>query len=308
MFRNVWKKFGRVVALRDASFAIPRGVVAGLVGPNGSGKTTSFRLCLGFIKPSEGVVEVLGRNPWRDESVREEIGYLPEKPIYPPDVTIEALLEHGARLRGLSSPEHEARRVAKIVGIAELMSRPVSAVSRGQLQRVGLAYALLGEPSLLLLDEPTANLDPAARIEILRLIKTVARDMGATAIVSTHILPEMEIIADYLVVLVDGMVVDYGSVGEVAIRHRAPITYTIVVDADHLRKLAAALISDMLADAVEVDDAGRVLRVRVRPDEKNRLDQLLEELRGKGIVESYRVESADLLQLYRRLVPRGEGV
>jgi len=297
VFSDVWKLYGRNEALKGASFRIPSGVMAGLVGPNGSGKTTSFRLSLGLARPSRGSVEVLGLDPWRAEEVRERIGYLPEKPMYPPDATVERFLTHSARLRGLGDPEGEARRAARLAGLEGRLGDPIGALSRGYLQRVGLAYAFLGSPELLLLDEPTANLDPLARVEILDLIRTVGEDLGATVVVSTHILPEMERVANYLVALAWGRVVDYGELRELASRYGAEAYYRVETAPGGERETAALLIRSEAVRGVEVLGEG-VVGVKGSAG----LERLLEELQARGVVRGYRVERASLEQLYRRLL------
>lgn len=293
VFRDVWKTYpGGVTALAGASFSIPRGVLAGLVGPNGSGKTTSFRIALGFVRPSRGRVEVLGVDPWRREEVRRRIGYLPEKPVYPQRVPVWLLLEHVARVK--TGRAGEAVRAARLVGLEGFLSRPVGSLSRGYLQRLGLALAFIGDPELLLLDEPTANLDPASRAEILGLIRDFARSSGATVIVSTHILPEMQRVANYLVALEKGRVVAAGPVADLARSIGATVVYE--VEAANPREAAAALIRSEKVRAVEVPGGGRVV-VYASPG----VEELLEELRRRGLAASYRAAGGSIEELYRRL-------
>jgi len=303
VFRDVWKLYpGGVAALAGASFSIPRGVLAGLVGPNGSGKTTSFRLAMGFARPSRGVVRVLGVDPWRREDVRSRLGYLPEKPVYPPRLQVGFLLEHMARLK--TGDVGEARRLARLVGLEGLLSRPVGTLSRGYLQRLGLALAFMGSPELLLLDEPTANLDPSARMEILGLIRSLARETGATVVVSTHILPEMQRVANYIVALEGGRVAAAGPVASLAKSMGATLVYE--VEAEAPREAAAELIRGSQVRAVEV--AGpRLLRVYASPD----VEELLAELARRGLVRDYRAVGGSIEELYRRIFGEpsgGEGV
>ena len=125
---NVYKRFGRVEALRGVTLSVPRGVLAGLVGPNGAGKTTTFRLIMGFARPSSGEVRVWGMDPWRRQvEVRRRIGFLPERPVYPRRVAVAHLLRHLARLRGLG--RDEVLRVARLVGIERLLDRSVASLS-----------------------------------------------------------------------------------------------------------------------------------------------------------------------------------
>ena len=300
VFEDVYKTYrrGGVAALRAASLHIPRGAVAGLVGPNGAGKTTTLKLALGLLRRDRGTVLVEGMDPEREERrVREAAGFLPERPIYPQGVTVEEYLVHVARLRGL--PAGEARRAARLLGIEHLMGRPIGVLSRGYLQRLGLAQALIGEPRVLLLDEPAANLDPAARAEILGLIRSLSRDSGATALVSSHILPELQQIADYLVIMSKGRVVAEGPVAELAKRYGATLVYHVETPEGGERRLAQLLIGDERVSGVVIHSPG-LLEVHASPA----AEELLARLHEEGLVRSYRVYAERLEQLYTRIIPR----
>ncbi|BES82269.1 ABC transporter ATP-binding protein [Pyrodictium abyssi] len=296
VFENVWKIFpGGAAALQGASFSIPEGALAGIVGPNGSGKTTSLRLAMGFATPTRGRVEVLGVVPWNSGEVRARIGYLPERPVYPLNVSVEKLLVHGARLLGLPDPYGEARRWARVVGLTGYLSARIGSLSRGYLQRLGLAYALLGEPELMLLDEPTTNLDPAARLEILDLIRSIGSDLSTTIVVSTHILPEMQRVANYLVVLVQGRVAVHGPLPELVKRYRAEGVYEISTAPRAARRAAARLIAEDVVRGVEVVGDSRLL-VKARPGPE--VEELLSRLKAEGLVESYTLRTGSIEQLY----------
>ncbi len=295
-FEDVYKAYNNKMALRGASFTIPRGAVSGLLGPNGSGKTTSLKLALGLLKPSRGAVLVLGEDPWSKPGVRASIGYLPESPIYPRDARVSTLLHHIARLKGASLGE--AGRVAKLVGIDRLMGYPISSLSRGYLQRLGLALALLGEPELLLLDEPTANLDPRARVEILRLVRDVSSMLDATVVISSHILPELQEVVDYLVIISQGEVLDHGPVEELARRYRARMLYR--VSTPNPRLLARDLIVLHYVDGVMLGEDS--ITVYVSSTHYRAFEARLEELAGEGLVEEYRVETGLLGEIYEAAV------
>ena len=300
VFEDVVKTYpGGVAALGGASFTVPRGVLAGLVGPNGSGKTTSFRLAMGFARPTAGSVLTLGVDPWREERIRSRVGYLPERPVYPLEATVERLLVHGARLLGLGDPEGEARRWARVMGLLDRLNQPIGSLSRGYLQRLGLAYALLGEPELLLLDEPTANLDPQARLEILDLIKTLSEDLSATVVVSTHILPEMQRVANYLVILVRGRVVDHGPLGSLVERYRARGIYEVYTAPGASRRVASMLVLDEAVAGVEIVSGDRLL-VKATPGMG--LEKLLQRLEGEGLVAGYQLRTGSLEEIYMSVV------
>jgi len=292
------KRFGRVTALRGVSFEVRAGSAMGLLGPNGAGKTTTLKVLVGLLRPTSGSVRVLGLDPWRrGGEVRSRVGVLHERPSYPRRVTALRLLEYAARMRGLG-PE-DVRRAVRLTGLAQVAERRVSALSRGYLQRLGLALAIMGDPEVLLLDEPTANLDPAARSEVLDLISTLKGELDVTLVVSSHIIPELEEVCDSAAFISGGRILDYGTLEELARRHASEAR--LVVEADRPREVASALIETELVRAVEVD--GREVRVRVAPGGAEAVEALLSRLPG---VRSVRHAGAGLMDLYGRVV-LGEG-
>ena len=205
--REVEKSYGETRALKGVSFSISRGEVVGLLGPNGAGKTTAIKIIVGYLLPSAGVAMVAGLDVVSDPiAVQERIGYLPENaPLYH-DMLAQEYLGFMAEMRGLD-PATRARRLRVVVeecGIADVLTRPIGQLSKGYRQRVGLAAALLHDPEILVMDEPTTGLDPNQIIEVRRLI----RRLGATktVILSTHILSEVEATCDRAVILIDGRV------------------------------------------------------------------------------------------------------
>jgi len=179
-------------AVDRVSFSIEAGTTVGLLGANGAGKTTTVRMLTGLLPPDGGSIEVLGGNP-RDAAVRAGIGYLPEKPAFPPGLTARQVLAYVAQLHGLSASVRRERidGLLEWAGLAEAERRPVGAFSKGMRQRLGLAQAFIAEPSLLILDEPSADLDPAGRTQVRDLVLAVA-GRGGTVIVNSHLLGEIE--------------------------------------------------------------------------------------------------------------------
>lgn len=204
--RGVRKQFGDVVALDRLDLTIPRAAV-GLLGANGAGKTTLLRVLLGLTDPTEGTASVLGLDT-RSQGikVREQVGYMPESDVLPTGTTAADFVGHMAEMSGL--PARAARlRAADVlyqVGLDEERYRLIKGLSTGMKQRVKLAQAIVHDPGLLCLDEPTVGMDPQGRDDMLELIKRVHRMLGISLIVSSHILEDVERVCDYVVILSDG--------------------------------------------------------------------------------------------------------
>lgn len=210
------KMWGSTQALDGATFRVGPGIT-GLLGANGSGKTTTLGLLLGMHVPDEGTLTVLGRDPKTQGSeIRALVGYAPEHDSLPPDVAAYEIVAHLAEMRGL--PRREAAGRASDVlfelGLGEERLRPVGTMSTGQRQRVKLAQAIAADPTLVLLDEPTNGLDPMQREEMLRLIRRVADELGIHVLLSSHLLEEVERVADAVVILDHGRTVAAGRVDE----------------------------------------------------------------------------------------------
>jgi len=213
---GVVKWWGSTLALAGAEVVVGTGVT-GLLGANGSGKTTLFGLLLGLHRPDEGTIRVLGLDPTEaGPEVRARVGYSPEHHSLPPDVKAVDFVRHVGELHGLPRREATGRAsdVLWQVGLGEERIRPLGTMSTGQRQRVKLAQAIVHDPVLVLLDEPTEGLDPVQRDDMLALIRRVGHDFGIHVILSSHVLDEVERVADGAVILHAGQVVSSGSLSE----------------------------------------------------------------------------------------------
>ncbi len=201
------RTFGSVTALSDLTVAMPRGVV-GLVGANGAGKSTLIKILLGLLPATSGRAQVLGLDCATDGlAIRRLVGYMPESDCLPPDVSATELVVHLARMSGLPTAVARERTADTLrhVGLYEERYRPIGGYSTGMKQRVKLAQALVHDPRLVLLDEPTNGLDPAGRDEMLALIQRISTDFGISVVVTSHLLGELERIADHVVVIESGV-------------------------------------------------------------------------------------------------------
>jgi len=209
------KYYGDTCAVDQISFEIKKGEILGLLGPNGAGKTTTMRVLTCFLKPTSGDIKVkdfyIRENP---VEIKALIGYLPESaPLYP-DMLVYDYLEFVADVRQIEKAEQNSRikSLSEMCGINEVMHRPISELSKGYKQRVGLAHAMMNDPEILVLDEPTSGLDPNQIVEIRDIIKRIGREK--TVILSTHILSEAEATCDRIVIINKGKIVADGTTAE----------------------------------------------------------------------------------------------
>ena len=255
------KRYGTTIALESATFEVHEGVT-GLLGPNGAGKSTAIKLFLGLIRPTSGTVRVLGNEPYTSVEGRARLGYMPEYEALPSNITASEFLMHMAQVSGLP-PSHARTRAADIlrhVGLDEERYRPIGEYSTGMKQRVKLAQALVHDPILVLLDEPTAGLDPGGREEMLELIRRTGLVFGISMMLSTHLMGDIERIANQVIVLEDGHVAQEGTVKQFT---QETEDLHIEVD-DHRDEVIAALA----ARGIEVKENGILLVVEAADDAK----------------------------------------
>ena len=206
--QNLTKRYGDLTAVSDISFQVDSGQILGFLGPNGSGKTTTMRVITGFMPATSGTVKVDGFDIFNDSfEARKRIGYLPESPPLYTDMTVTSYLRFVARIKGLAKAEipDALDRALSRCGLTDVASRLTGHLSKGYRQRVGLAQAIIHNPAVLILDEPTVGLDPQQIIEIRSLIKELAG--SHTVVLSTHILPEVSQVCEKVVIIRSGQVV-----------------------------------------------------------------------------------------------------
>jgi ABC-2 type transport system ATP-binding protein len=213
--KDLVKRFGETEAVSHVSFTVGRGEIVGFLGPNGAGKSTTLRVLTGFLPPTSGEVFIGGHASGDDgKAVRKLIGYLPENnPLYE-DLRVREYLRFRASLKGVPRKERSAQveKALEVCEVNEVADRIIGTCSKGYRQRVGLADVLLGNPPVLILDEPTVGLDPAQIVHTRNLIKTLSEDH--TVILSTHILPEVEAICSKVLIIHQGKLLFDGSVSE----------------------------------------------------------------------------------------------
>ena len=215
--KKLSKKYGNFDALKEVSFEVKKGEILGLLGPNGAGKTTTMKICMGFLNATSGVVEIQGLNiEEHSQSIQNKIGYLPENtPLYA-DLNVYEHLEFVASSHNMAKEDipQSIAKTARMCGLEDRLYFNVSELSKGYKQRLGLAQALIHNPEILILDEPSTGLDPNQIVEIRKLIKDISKEK--TIILSTHIMQEVEALCDRVIVLNKGKLIASGSPKELS--------------------------------------------------------------------------------------------
>ncbi|MCP3432686.1 ABC transporter ATP-binding protein [Stutzerimonas stutzeri] len=295
--QGVSQRYGSMTVLHDLSLNLGEGEVLGLFGHNGAGKTTSMKLILGLLAPSEGQVKVLGRAP-NDPQVRRQLGYLPENVTFYPQLSGRETLRHFARLKGAALGQVD--ELLEQVGLAHAADRRVKTYSKGMRQRLGLAQALLGEPRLLLLDEPTVGLDPIATQDLYQLIDRL-RQRGTSIILCSHVLPGVEAHINRAAILAKGRLQAVGSLSQLRAEAGLPV------------RIRASGISERDSWLQRWTDAGHSARglsetsLEVVAINGHKL-VLLRQLLGESEPEDIEIHQPSLEDLYRYYMERAGDV
>ena len=231
--QHLTKRYGRVTAVDDVSFRVERGEILGFLGPNGAGKTTTMRILTGYMPATEGRAHVAGYDIFdKPVEAKRRIGYLPETPPLYPDMTVREYLDFVARIKGVPAKEKK-ERVTSVMArtrVADMADRHCAKLSKGYRQRVGLAQAIIHNPDVLILDEPTAGLDPKQIIETRDLIRSLGGDH--TIVLSTHILPEVSQTCHRVVIINKGRVVAIDTPDNLTARLKGAETMYVQVDTE----------------------------------------------------------------------------
>ena len=275
--KSLTKRYARTVAVDHISFEVQKGQIVGFLGPNGAGKTTTMRILTCFLPPSEGTANVAGFDVLEQPmEVKKRIGYLPESPPLYPEMEVREYLTFVGKLKGMSGANLAKRvnEVADRCAIADVQSKLIAKLSKGYRQRVGLAQAIIHNPDVLVLDEPTAGLDPKQINETRDLIKSLAGDH--TIILSTHILPEVEQTCEQVIIINKGKVVATDSVHNLKSRARGAETVLVEVEGRD-----GALDSKAVQQRLEM--VSGVSRVVLRDTHDNRSSFEVESLKDRFI-------------------------
>ena len=306
LVQNLSKRFGPITAVNDVSFTMERGEVLGFLGPNGAGKSTTMKVITGFLPPSSGSAEVCGFDVVAQPiEVKRRIGYLPEgAPVYG-DMSPKRLLEFVAEIRGGDKEEMIARAVAR-THLEEVLHQPIETLSKGFKRRVGLAQAILHDPPVLVLDEPTDGLDPNQKHEVRGLIKDMAGEKAI--IISTHILEEVDAVCTRAVIIARGRVVADDRPAALKLRSAYNNAVAIRISSSDVARLRAVLENLPGVTRVDCEDfANGATDVLVVPEEGRDLGAgVRERVRDSGLdVEQIRVEHGRLDDVFRQITTAG---
>ena len=302
---NLSKRFGELTAVDGVSFQVVRGDVLGFLGPNGAGKSTTMKMITGFIAPDAGSVVVGGDDiSLRPVEVKRRIGYLPEgAPLYG-DMTVRGFLGFIAEIRGFKGPERLKRldRAVELVNLGSVLDQSIETLSKGFKRRVGLAQAIIHDPEVLILDEPTDGLDPNQKHDVRKLIRSMAEDK--VIVLSTHILEEVDAVCNRAIIIAEGRIVSDGTPAELVARsitHNAVSITVRASAADGIRAELAGL--PHVRDVDVVEENGERVRFQVFPEGGAMIIEAVGRMvRERGWeLEELRVERGQLDEVFRRV-------
>jgi len=302
--RRLVKRFGPLVAVDGVSFAVPKGEVLGFLGPNGAGKSTTMKMITGFLAPTSGTAAICGHNILTaPQEAKRQFGYLPEgAPAYP-DMTVREFLDFIARIRHFRGYDAKARigRIVEMIHIGEVLHQPIDTLSKGFRRRVGVAQALLHDPPVVILDEPTDGLDPNQKHEMRRIIAALRPEKAI--IISTHLLEEVEAVCSRAIIIAGGRILADGTPAELAARSRYHNAVRLGVAEDGAAHIKAEIERLPSVAAVEPADDGAGAALMVLPrDSRPIVGDVADLVRAHGwTVAELRVERGRLDEVFRAI-------
>lgn len=297
------KDFGSFRAVKGLSFDVPKGQILGFLGPNGAGKSTTMKMLTCFIEPTSGTASIGGKDILKDPiGVRKQLGYLPESAPSYGEMTVLEFLKFIAEARGMrgSQTQRAAEAMREVCDLGDVWNQPIETLSKGYRQRVGFAQALIHDPPVLILDEPTDGLDPNQKHEVRRLIKSMSQNK--TIILSTHILEEVDAICERVVIIANGSIVADATPDALRERSRFHNAVTMKVapsDLDKARALLSGLGDISLVEVIAEENS----TIRVFPKRGEPIALRISELsKQKNLgIEQLRVEQGRLDEVFRNV-------
>lgn len=301
--RDLSKSYGSITALDNLSLSVESNTVHGFLGPNGAGKTTTIKILMDLLRPDEGSVAILGRDAQKgDPTVRSRVGYMPELPRFPSHLTGEELLDIYGRMYGLSQQRRKEQipELLEKVGLETRGKDKIGGYSKGMQQRFGIAQALLGDPQLLILDEPSLGLDPGGMVEVREMIRTIAQN-DVTVFMSSHLLHEAQQVCSRITIINHGRSLVTGTLEEMASQLQEPPTIRVQVESptDKVTKAVRAL---SFAKDVSVADSRLDVTVDTQEDVRGEISRAV--AKAGGTVLSTEVLGRSLEDTYLKLLRR----
>jgi ABC-2 type transport system ATP-binding protein len=296
------KRYGKVVAVDGLSLRVEEGSIMGLIGPNGVGKTTTIKIIIGLLKPDRGFVRVFNEEPWDNPALKSKIGIIHQRAYFPSHHKVTDYLQRVCRIFG--KPESRAREVLALTKLEDAYDRTIKTLSAGMLQKLAIAHAWINQPGLIIADEPTSNLDPEARSDLLDLILHLHHDENVTFLISSDIVPELNKVCDSVAIISQGKVWASGGLTELSERLGARTTR---ISTDNPEALGELIRELEYVNRVEVDSRGVSVGVLAGDDERLYEDvpRLAKEVKVK--IVGIETGTASLEELFRVAVKYGQG-
>lgn len=301
--KNLTKKFGDLIAVNDFSIKLESGKIYGFIGPNGAGKTTTMSLLMDLIKPTEGQCLIKGFDS-SDIEAKKLLGYSPEFPSFYTDMTCIDYMIYMGCLGGLGYEESvkKSLELLKFMDLDKSMYKKVAKFSTGMKKKVGLAQAMIHDPEILLLDEPTANLDPTSRMELMTALKKLVNEKQLTLIISSHVLTELELIITDVIMINKGKLVTYGPLKEVKKQINSDV---LLIDSSD-NKLLKNKLKD-LESTVSVEEENKELKITTKSSDVTKKELIKIAYENDIIIDKIIENNISLDDIYKNLVMESGG-
>jgi ABC-2 type transport system ATP-binding protein len=300
------KKYGSLTAVNKLDLTVERNTIHGFLGPNGAGKTTTIKILVGLLKPDEGTVTVLGQKLHGDQAdARLRIGYMPELPKFPKHLKGAELLDIYGRMYGMTE-QQRTEQIPKLIEMVGLKGRETDLIgkySKGMQQRIGIAQALLSNPELVILDEPSLGLDPVGMVEVRELVKTISKE-GMTVFVSSHLLYEVEQICTHVTIIDRGTMLVSDTLQSVS----GMLTGPALIHAE-VARMSDAIIQALknLPFVANVGQAGNALSIQVATHEDVRIQVSEAITKSGGVIVGMSMKGSNLEDVFMQLVSKAQG-
>jgi ABC-2 type transport system ATP-binding protein len=300
------KKYGALTAVNKLNLKVAKGSIHGFLGPNGAGKTTTIKILVGLLKPDEGVVSVLGKEVHGDQAdTRLSIGYMPELPRFPKHLKGSELLDIYGRMYGMTVKQRQEQipKLIELVGLKGRENDLIGKYSKGMQQRIGIAQALLNNPELVILDEPSLGLDPVGMVEVRELVKTISKE-GMTVFVSSHLLYEVEQICSHVTIINRGTMLVTGTLQTVS----GMLTGPALIHAE-VARMSEAIVQALknLPFVTNLGQSGNQLSIQVATHEDVRVQVSETITKTGGVIVGMSMKGSNLEDVFMQLVSKEQG-